>query len=253
MTGGLHTAGRVLLALETTGDGASVVLADGGRILARADVDTRAATSELVMHLVDDLFERTGLGGDALGLLAVSRGPGAFTGIRVGLATVRGLSLGWGVAAVSVTSHDALSAAFDAYPGPLVTLLDARRGQVYARTEGAPAAGGDRPRSSITLLDPVDLPRLAATVDDASGARVLVLGSGVTRYPDEVASAFSDAWCPPGIVPDAEGVARAVNAGRVTEELDPLYVRPPDARLPGPQAVVLPRGGRRFRGDDPAR
>lgn len=233
--------GRVLLALETTGDGASVALADGARVLTRSDVDTRAATSELVMHLVDDLLRRTGVSPDALGLLAASRGPGAFTGIRVGLATVRGLSLGWGVPAVSVTSLDALSVGFGVYPGPVVTLLDARRGQVYARAEGSPSATGARQISPVSLLDPGDLGGLASRVRAKAGdATVLVVGSGVTRYPDAVADAFPGAWCPPELVPDAVGVVRAVRAGRVSEELDPLYVRPPDARLPGPQAVVLP-------------
>jgi tRNA threonylcarbamoyl adenosine modification protein YeaZ len=267
---------RLLLALETTGEGASVALAEGPRILARSEVDTRAATSELVMLLVDDVLRRTGASAADLVLLAASRGPGAFTGIRVGLATVRGLALGWGVPAVSVTSLDAMSVRYRDYPGAIVGLIDARRGQLYARTEAHPGnlsgvrsgsppgspsgspsgsrsgsppgpppgshARGDRVFSSIELLHPQDLPRLGADLSASGDGSVppLVLGTGVERYPDAMSHAFPGGWLLPDVRPDAVGVAEAVRQGRVSEELAPLYVRPPDARLPGAAAVAVP-------------
>jgi tRNA threonylcarbamoyl adenosine modification protein YeaZ len=262
------TSPRLLLALETTGEGASVALAEGPRILARSDVDTRAATSELVMLLVDDVLRRTGASATDLVLLAASRGPGAFTGIRVGLATVRGLALGWGVPAVSVTSLDAMTVRYRDYPGAIVGLIDARRGQLYARTEAHPGnlsgvrsgsppgshAQGDRVFSPIELLHPQDLPRLGADLLAAGDGSIppLVLGTGVARYPDAISHAFPGGWLLPDVRPDAVGVAEAVRQGRVSEELAPLYVRPPDARLPGAAAVAVPgpdatRGGDRGR------
>jgi len=228
-----------LLAIETSGLGISVALADQEAILCRADVLTRAAASELLVSLIDDLMARTGNSGDAIDRIAVCRGPGSFTGIRIGLATARALSLGWSCPVVSVTAFEATVAQLADYPGGVSVLLDARRGQIYSQMFGSPqneVGGARRVTSDAAVIDPPDLAKLERPVD---GGTIAVVGSALNRYEAEIRAAFPNATlmkAPAG--PDAAGVAAAVEQGWASADLTSLYIRPPDARLPKSAAPV---------------
>jgi tRNA threonylcarbamoyladenosine biosynthesis protein TsaB len=114
--------------------------------------------SERLLPALDRLLERAGVASDAIGLVAVSIGPGSFTGLRVGLATVKGLCLGAERPVAPVPTLAALAhAAVDA-PGPVAALLDARRGEVYAAVY-ADAADPGEPTLTESVYRPEALGR----------------------------------------------------------------------------------------------
>ncbi|HWA53307.1 MAG TPA: tRNA (adenosine(37)-N6)-threonylcarbamoyltransferase complex dimerization subunit type 1 TsaB [Solirubrobacterales bacterium] len=163
-------------------------------------------------------------GWDGVGGLAVGRGPGSFVGIRIGLATARGLAASTGVPATGVCTLDALGRALvEAGGGDALAVLDARRGEVFAALY---AADGER------LWEPLVLP------PEELGERVaelpvspLAAGSGAVRFRQELAKRGIE------ILADADPVhhvsARqvcALAADGADGPLEPIYLRPPDAQ-----------------------
>lgn len=126
MTGGL------LLALETATPATSVALvAPSGECLGEVDDDAGRPHSERLLLAIEEVLAQAGAAKQDVGAYAVSLGPGSFTGLRIGLATVQGFSLVDGRPVIGVPTLAALAIAADAQ-GPVAALLDARRGEVYA-------------------------------------------------------------------------------------------------------------------------
>jgi tRNA threonylcarbamoyladenosine biosynthesis protein TsaB len=214
-------SGGIVLAIDTTTPMGSVVLATEGHPLARIEVETRAAVSELVVSLVRDALGYVGVRSDRIERVVVSRGPGSFTGIRVGLATARALGLGWRRPVRTVTAFECVHALVGG--GRVAALLDARRGQVYAaRVDDGGSAG------TPAAIDPAALAGWA----DRAGHVDVIAGSALDVHPEAIERAFPRAARRPDVVPSALGVALADAAGCSRDEPTPLYVRPPDARLP---------------------
>jgi tRNA threonylcarbamoyladenosine biosynthesis protein TsaB len=185
------------------------------------DTATRVATSALLRD-DDVLGERQSQAravlGDAHALLqaagatpgdidrlVVGIGPGSFTGLRMGLATARGLALALGVPTAGVSTLAALAAGA---PGAL-PVLDGGRGEVFTLVGGTPRS-------------------LAPEQVDAAGR--LLVGSGAVRYRDR----FADAEIPPDDderhVPRARFHARLAAEFGPADAIEPLYLRPPDAK-----------------------
>lgn len=153
--------------------------------------------------------------------IGVTVGPGSFTGLRVGLAFAQGLGAALGVPVVGISTLDALAASVDG-EGPTAALIDARRGQVYARfwRDGVPQG-----------------PAEALSIETAK-ARVLELGPDV-RLAGSGAGLVAEGAKATGLDgPSPEALARlAAAADPATNPPRPLYLRAPDAtppsRLPG--------------------
>lgn len=157
-----------------------------------------------------------------VGGIAVGRGPGSFVGIRIGLATARGLSASTGLPTTGVCTLDALGRAL----GEGLALLDARRGEVFAALY---SSTGDR------LWEPlVATPQALAERLEELPAPPLVAGPGAIRFRHELAS--RDVDIPDDADPIHRVSARHVCALAETAEggdggsLDPIYLRPPDAQ-----------------------
>lgn len=171
---------------------------------------------ERLAPLVAEVMTESGIGFAALDRIAVTVGPGSFTGLRVGLAFAKGLGLALDRPVIGIDSLWAMAASGDR-SGPGLTLIDARRGQAYVRRfEGAQAAG----------------PSQAVTVESLAGDRApaWVAGPGVglvgPLWPDALADER------PG--PDPVALARlAAGADPVLHPPEPVYLRAPDAKLPG--------------------
>lgn len=169
----------------------------------------------------EGLLEEAGLPAGHLTAVGVTRGPGSFTGLRVGLAAALGLGRGLGIPVYGLSTLEAAARAFPG-EGRGVVLLDARRGEVYAQPflrEG----GEVRPLEPARSLPPATL--RPADFEWAAGDGV----SLVTGWPP---------WCRlfAGVggaaVQAALHALRERAAGRAPEPLSPLYVRPPDVREP---------------------
>jgi tRNA threonylcarbamoyladenosine biosynthesis protein TsaB len=134
-----------LLALETATAVTGVALFRGDDCVAEV---TRAdgTAAELLMPAIDAVLGDAGVRPEGLAAIAVSIGPGSFTGLRVGLATAKGLAFGTDVPLVPVPTLAALALRAEETERPVLALLDARRGEVYA---GLFDCAGEPPRSLV--------------------------------------------------------------------------------------------------------
>jgi tRNA threonylcarbamoyladenosine biosynthesis protein TsaB len=191
----------LILAFDTATDVATSALVADGEVLGE-----RSSRAIALLEDVDALLRQAGARTTDVEALAVGIGPGSFTGVRVGLATARGLALALGIPVAGVSTLDALAAGA---PGA-VPIVDARRGEIFVLQ--------DEPR----VLAPEDLELPTGTVCVGSGAvryRSVLERSGIEipRDHDE------------RHVPRARFHAQLARAFGSAEAVQPLYLRIPDA------------------------
>src|SRR5437867_10893622 len=164
-----------VLAVETSTLAGGVALLDGDVLLGQYMLDVRVTHSERLMGAVDRLL------GDArwtvrdLHGLAVAVGPGSFTGLRIGLSTVKGLALALGIPVAAVPPLDAMAAALPFAAWPVCPVIDARKGEVYASLYRWTAAGMRRDWDYLALAPEALADRLVEPTilvgDGAAGIR----------------------------------------------------------------------------------
>jgi tRNA threonylcarbamoyladenosine biosynthesis protein TsaB len=124
----------MLIAIDTATGHASLALHDGFQVRVEHTWESvRRHTVELLPRLVAAL-EQLGLGAEHLSGVAVTRGPGSFTGLRVGMAVAKGLALAWGLPLIGVPTLDVVAAAQGRDRRPLCAVLQAGRGRVCVAT-----------------------------------------------------------------------------------------------------------------------
>lgn len=219
-----------ILGVDTALGGCSVAVLDGDAILAhRFEVMVRGH-AEALAPMVQAVMAEAGIAFDAVERLAVTTGPGTFTGQRVGIAFMRGLALALKVPCIGVTTSAVMAAEACAKTelSWALAVSDARRGEIYSAAYT---------RDGVCLLEPVVL--LEADVTAAclalkQKAPAALAGTGVPLLQAMAAfqtPQFSDS----GVrQPDALYVARLARSASVPDaQPKPLYLRPPDAKLPG--------------------
>lgn len=213
-----------LIAIETATSACAVgITTNDGRTLTRV-VDGERRHTEVLAPALSQLFDDTGCRPRDVGLVVVDRGPGLFTGLRVGLATAIAFAQGVGAGIVGVTSLEALAhGAFMAgVRGRLVSCVDGRRGEIFVQTfelgddvreVGAPAVAVAR---NVVIKWATD------------GVAVTFTGDGVDRYRTDFA-AVPNGTIFEQLVPS---VAAALTIATTREPVDvviPLYLREADA------------------------
>lgn len=181
-----------------------------------------------------ETLQAAGVGVDELDRVAVTVGPGSFTGLRVGLSFARALILGRNIPVIGVTTLEAIAANLDAEneTHASAAVIDARRGQVYAQ-----AFAGARALCAPFVAAPADA---AHRLKEACGGRCLRLagtgGALVAPHLAQIGAAFAASGAPEQ--PDPAVVARLA-AGRAALSAPPcaLYLRAPDAKPPAAAAL----------------
>jgi tRNA threonylcarbamoyladenosine biosynthesis protein TsaB len=226
----------LLLAFDTAGPDCAVAVARSGEVfpetLARAEERIGRGHAERLMPMIEAALREAGIAFRDLGRVAVTTGPGSFTGVRIGIAAARGLALALEIPAVGIGSLDAI-----AFPvsqshrtGTLVTALDARRGEIYARVEDLSCGKLLR---TISAVRPDDL------AAELAGAKrpFLLAGSGApllaSLLPTSDTRTFGAAESPD--IADVVAMAFREDGGRLPS---PLYLRGADAK-PQPPAIAL--------------
>ena len=123
---------EVVLALETATRRLSIALMGPSGCIAEVNDDSERIHSERLLPAVDSMFKEVGIGLQDLAGVALAIGPGSFTGLRIGLATVKGLTFGSSLPIVGVSTLSGLAAAIESERLPRGAILDAQRGEVYA-------------------------------------------------------------------------------------------------------------------------
>lgn len=121
----------ITFGLDSAGRTAAVGVMRDDALLYEAFLSAGHTHSEVLMELVDGAFKATGLSPAGVDLWGVCAGPGSFTGLRIGLATVKGLALVHGAPCAAVSTLEALAFGCPAGKGAVLAALDARRGEVY--------------------------------------------------------------------------------------------------------------------------
>jgi tRNA threonylcarbamoyladenosine biosynthesis protein TsaB len=188
----------VLLALETSAARGSLALFDGERLLGEVELDSAERHAARLLVALDALLARAGRGRAEIERIALSIGPGSFTGLRIGLATALGLAFGTKRLLVPVPTLAAL--AFQAgREGLVAPVLDARRGEVYA---------GVYDGEGRAIVADVCSPIEAFLVRVPRGESIAFLGSGATLHRVRI-EGFGV------VLPEDAGVLRASSVGRL--------------------------------------
>ena len=214
-----------LLAVETSTLAGGVALLDGERLVAEYLLDVGIAHSERLMAAVDRALVDARWSMRDLAGLAVAIGPGSFTGLRIAVSTVKGLGLALGIPIAAVPTLDAMAATLSWVSLPVVPVLDARKGEVYASRYHW-EDGAMRRDWEYAALAPE---ALAARLTEPT----LLVGDGAAG----IGSAHARLAPPPRRLPSpacvgALGLARLRNGEIVSPAaLTPLYLRPSEAEL----------------------
>ncbi|HSB42455.1 MAG TPA: tRNA (adenosine(37)-N6)-threonylcarbamoyltransferase complex dimerization subunit type 1 TsaB [Methylomirabilota bacterium] len=220
-----------LLALETATLAGGAALLDGGRLVGESRLNIALTHSERLMAVVDRLLQDCGWAVADLQALAVSVGPGSFTGLRVGAATAKGLALALEIPVAPVPTLDALAAMLPFAEAPVCPLLDARKGEVYCSLYRWTGVAMAREWEYLALPPAAAAARLAPPVivlgDGVAACRPYLarLGAGVQEA-DPVHSIPS-----PAVVGALGHAILAAGGGIPAERLQPLYLRPSEAEL----------------------
>lgn len=223
-----------LLAIDTATEMVSVAVHDGRRITASAEALGDRRHTELLAPMIDGVCRQAGIHLRDVAELAVDVGPGLFTGMRVGVATVKALAEILDLAVHPVASTEIVAIGCASETPVVAAVLDARRGQVFwsLHVGGASVLG---PRVG-------SIEECAADIVDR-GQPVTLVGTGAVRYEEEfreslrlsgVVATFADpAVARPTAAVLATSIRRSGSA-RVpvaTDEVIPLYLRAPDAEI----------------------
>ncbi len=126
-----------ILSLETSTSICSVAIHERGALLAVAEIKEPGAHAEKLLVLVDEVFEKAGLNFGDLDAVAVSQGPGSYTGLRIGVSTAKGIAYGLDIPLIGINTLQAMAASQPLKPEEfVVAVLDARRKEVYTQTFG---------------------------------------------------------------------------------------------------------------------
>lgn len=216
----------MLLAIDTALGACSAALMDGARLLAFRREDMARGHAEKLAPMVDAVMREAGQSFDRIACLAVTTGPGTFTGQRVGLAFVRALMVALKVPVIAMTTMEAMAEEADpAHEACVVIASDARREEIYL---GTCVKGETRIEAEVlALIDAAQLLETLALKDivlagTASEMLAPILAKEGWRMRDSSVRH-----------PDARFVARRalrLSPSRVPPK--PLYLRAPDAKLP---------------------
>ena len=219
----------IILSVDTALGACSAALLSDGRVLAHEHCEMARGHAEALAPMVEALMRRAGCAFSDVDRIGVTTGPGTFAGQRVGLAFARALALALKKPAIGVTTLDAMAAEAlrrSGAPSWAIAAADAKRGEIYL---------GARNRSG-SLLEPVLVPLLEAPARLTSFARdngpaVSLAGTATEALAPLLSGlALSDSLVRQ---PDAIFVAELATIAPAGPPPKPLYLRPPDAKLPG--------------------
>jgi tRNA threonylcarbamoyladenosine biosynthesis protein TsaB len=218
----------LVLGIETSTPQASVAIGSEQGVIANAMVSRGASYNEFLLPAIRFCLDQTGLGFRALGGVAVSLGPGLYTGMRVGIATAKALAQSLSLPIVGLASLDLLAYEVRYASETICAVLDARRNEVF-HAFYRPSPGGIQRMTGYRVERPE---RLAVGIDSRP-EEVLLVGNGALLYRDlfEDLDSVSEIGTMSDAFPDARALVELALPRMYREEFDslddlkPLYLR----------------------------
>ncbi len=221
-----------LLAIDTSGPVCGVAVMKDGAIVYEASAINRMTHSVNLLPMTDAACQSAGLTISDMDRLAVVSGPGSFTGVRIGVSTVKGLAHAHSTPCVAVDALEAMAAGAGAFSGVICPIQDARAGQVYG---AAFAAASPRPERLMADV-PLKLEEYVGQIR-AFGDRFLFLGDGMPVHRERLQALLGEAAVfaqPQQAFLRPAAVAYLASLAEETVSylaLEPLYLRAPNAAL----------------------
>ena len=216
-----------ILVIDTSGPVCGTAVMDGEKVYSEFTAQNRNTHSASLMPTIEAALNAAGTEMKDLDAVAAVTGPGSFTGVRIGVATAKGLAHGAGLPCIPVDALEALAASAGDFDGIVCPIQDARAGQVY----GAAFRKAER----LTGDAPVKLEEYLNTVS-ALGERFLFIGDGVPVHREAITAVMGEKA---EFAPAYRGYLRPSAAGWIalkkgTETdylgLQATYLRPPNAQ-----------------------
>ena len=216
-----------ILVIDTSGPVCGAAVMDEQKVYSEFTAQNRNTHSVNLMPMIEAALNAAGTEIKDLDAIAAVTGPGSFTGVRIGVATAKGLAHGAGLPCIPVDALEALAASAGEFDGILCPIQDARAGQVYgAAFRGEERLSGDAPAKLDEYLDTVE----------ALGDRFLFIGDGVPVHREAIRARLGEkaVFAPPFrcfLRPSAAGWI-AQKKGMKTDYLglQATYLRPPNAQ-----------------------
>jgi len=236
----------VILGLETSTDWCGIALVEAGQCIGWEEREAPRAHSSVLLPMVEHLLKRWRIAPERLQAIAVSQGPGAFTGLRVGMSLAKGLAVGWGKPVIGVSTLRVVADQTLSSDG-CVSVIDAKRGRVYSAAY-LWCEGEWQEVKSPACETP------EALAEWVGGRRVTASGSGLSiahlalqRCPG-VTLAPEEQWRPRAWTVAKLGEV-AFQRGEIPNlaSLAPVYLQDPSIR-PSALRPPLPRKGEERRG-----
>jgi len=170
-----------ILAIESSGNVASVAIIEDDIAVAEYSTNFKLTHSQTLLPMIDEIVSRTGTDLKTIDAIAISEGPGSFTGLRIGSATGKGLALSLDIPVVNVPTLMAMAANFTEVSGVVCPIMDARRDQVYT---GVYEVGSDLP-TNVIEDSPMAITELIDKLNEL-GRDVVFAGDGIPRFKEEI-------------------------------------------------------------------
>ena len=224
-----------ILGIDTATKVAGVAIVDETGLLAESFLNTGKTHSQRLLPLMDSLLKHTDFAWDDIFGFAVTVGPGSFTGLRIGIATVQGLAQALGKPVQGIVSLDALVENLAGVPGILCPILDARKNEVYTAWYRYEANEMKR-LSPYRALAPEKLLQELLPLEE----KVTFLGDGVPTYREVLVNGLQERA---QFAPSTQNLLKAAEVARLglkkfhqgqsphVLEIKPFYLRPSEAEV----------------------
>jgi tRNA threonylcarbamoyladenosine biosynthesis protein TsaB len=213
-----------ILALDTASSWCAAAIYDSGtdKVLAEASENIGKGHAEVLMEYIERVMMQSGIAMSELDRVAVNIGPGSFTGVRIGVSAARGFALALGRPAIGISAFDALaSEVATSHPGhPVLVLLEAHRGEIYA--QAFDADGSARCNPMVVSRDEA----LVLAQQQIDGT--VLAGSAAATLNEMLAGTFSVARVEP--TGQIGTYAKLSVMSEPGEAPKPLYMRGPDVK-----------------------
>lgn len=219
-----------LLSLSTAEQGGSLAIVDDDRLVCEEFWDAKQTHSKRLLSMIEHMVEnRSGMALNDMDAFVAARGPGSFTGLRIGIGVIKGLAYALGKPALGVSSLDGIGFRFAHSSLPVCVMMDARRNEVYTATYWF-ENGTLVSKSDEQVIDP-------DCIVENIQAPVLFVGSGSKAYQERIEKQSDTARISDAYQDSVSAVAMIQSLGLVMDLdlsahiLEPVYLRKSDAEL----------------------